>query len=46
LQHQLTCSGRVTEIFERGGERLAKVELQTATQYGEVKLIGEALLAV
>jgi acyl dehydratase len=46
LQHQLTCSGRVTELFERGGERLAKVELQTANQYGEVKLIGDALIAV
>jgi acyl dehydratase len=46
LQNQLTCTGKVTELLERDGERLARVELQTANQHGEVKLLGEALIAL
>jgi acyl dehydratase len=46
LQNQLTCTGKVTELLERDGERLARIELQTANQHGEVKLLGEALIAL
>ena len=42
----LSCSGKVAEKFERNGERLIKVDLQAANQHGEVKLTGEALLAL
>lgn len=46
LQDQLTCTGRVVELLERGGERLARVEVQTADQRGERKVLGEALIAI
>jgi len=43
---RITCGGRVTEILERDGERLARVEVKTANDAGEVKLAGEALIAL
>jgi acyl dehydratase len=46
LQNEVRCTGRVTEVFERDGERLARVELQTANQHGELKMLGEALVAL
>ncbi|MCA0244828.1 MAG: MaoC family dehydratase [Proteobacteria bacterium] len=46
LGHRPTCSGRVTETFEAGGERRARVELRCANQYGEDKIVGEAVLAL
>ena len=46
LYNQVICTGKVTEVFEKNGERLARVELQTANQYGEVKMLGEALVAL
>lgn len=46
LGHQLTCTGRVVEKLEQGGERLVKVEIATTTQYGDRKIIGDALLAL
>ncbi len=46
LGHSITCSGRVLEKFEKNGERLVKVEIQTANQYGEVKILGDAVLAL
>lgn len=46
LGHVITCSGRVVEKFEKDGERLVKVEIQSANQYGEIKIIGDALIAL
>ncbi len=46
LGHQITCTGRVVEKFERAGERLVKVEIATTTQYGDKKIIGDALIAL
>ena len=43
---RITCSGRVTEKLERDGERLVRVEVQTANDAGEVKLVGDALIAL
>ncbi|MGQ7935000.1 MaoC family dehydratase [Paraburkholderia sp. D1E] len=45
LGHVITCSGKVTEKNERDGERLIKVQLQTANQFGELRIIGDALIA-
>ena len=45
LGHKLSCTGRVTEKFTEGGRNFAKVEIQTATQYGDKKIIGDALIA-
>lgn len=46
LGHVITCSARVLEKFEKDGERCVKVEIQTANQYGEVKILGDAVIAL
>lgn len=46
LGHVITCSAHVLEKLEKDGERLVKVEIQTANQYGEVKILGDALIAL
>jgi acyl dehydratase len=46
IGERITCSGRVAEKLERDGERLVRVEVQTTNDAGEVKLAGEALLAL
>jgi len=45
LGHAITCSGKVVETFEAEGERRARVELRTMDQYGEAKIVGEAVVA-
>jgi acyl dehydratase len=42
----LTCEGTVTELIEQGGEKRAKLALTTKDQTGEVKLAGEAIIAL
>ncbi|MFM0416753.1 MaoC family dehydratase [Paraburkholderia aromaticivorans] len=46
LGHRITCSGRVVEKFEADGERRMKVEIQTANQYGEPRVLGDAVIAL
>ncbi|MBN3853738.1 MaoC family dehydratase [Paraburkholderia sp. Ac-20340] len=46
LGHEITCTGKVVEKFEKDGERLLRLEIQTANQYGEVKVAGDALVAI
>ena len=43
---RITCTGRVAEKLERDGEKLVRVEVQTANDAGAVKLTGEALIAL
>ena len=43
---RLRCTGKVAEIVERGGEALARLEIGVADDQGEVKLAGEALIAL
>lgn len=43
---KLTCSGKVAEKLERNGEKLVKLEIGVADDKGEVKLAGEALVAL
>jgi acyl dehydratase len=43
---ELTCEGAITELFEAGGERRARLALTTRDQNGEVKLAGEAVVAL
>jgi acyl dehydratase len=40
------CSGKVVEKFEQDGERRIRVELTTASQDGEIKLRGDAVIAL
>lgn len=46
LGHQVTCTGRVVDKFEVDGERRVKLEIQTANQYGEPRVVGEAVVAL
>lgn len=46
LGHEITCSGRVVEKFEADGERRVKVEIQTTNQYGEPRVLGDAVIAL
>jgi len=46
LGHVITCRGRVAELVDHGGERCARIELSTSNQYGQVRIAGEALVAL
>jgi acyl dehydratase len=39
-------SGKVVDLIDRDGERCAKLEVQMANQYGQVKILGEAIVAL
>lgn len=45
LGHRLSCTGRVTEKFSKDDRNFVKVEIQSVTQYGDKKIIGDALIA-
>ena len=46
LGNAITCRGKVVEIVDADGERCARVEVSTANQYGQLKIAGEALIAL
>ncbi|MCY1416804.1 bifunctional enoyl-CoA hydratase/phosphate acetyltransferase [compost metagenome] len=46
LGHVITCSGKVVEKFEAEGERRVKLEIRTSNQYGDVKILGDAVVAL
>jgi len=46
LGERIVCTGRVTEKLERDGERLVRVAVATANEAGEVKVSGDACLAL
>jgi acyl dehydratase len=46
LGHQITCSGRVVEKFELDGEQRVKLEIRTTNQYGEPRVLGDAVVAL
>jgi acyl dehydratase len=46
LGARLTCEGTVTELIEHAGERRARLALMTKDQNGEIKLAGEAIIAL
>ena len=43
---RITCSGEVVEIFEAAGLRRARIHLQTRNEQGQVKLSGDAVIAL
>ena len=43
---RITCTGRVAAKFERDGERLLRLVVETANEGGEVKTTGEAIVAM
>lgn len=46
LQNEIVCTGRVTERLEHEGEPCVKVDIEAANQYGERKVIGQAVIAL
>jgi acyl dehydratase len=46
LGDAVTCSGKVIEKFEQDGEQRIRVELTTTNQVGEIKLKGDAVIAL
>ena len=42
----ITCSAVVIALFEAAGERRARLSLQTTNQHGQVKLTGDAVIAL
>lgn len=46
LGHVPTCSGTITEKFEENGEKRVRLAIRCANQYGEEKLLGEAVIAL
>ena len=46
LGHAIRCTGRVTEKLEHKGEACVRVELHSTNQYGQVRIVGEALVAL
>lgn len=46
LGHIPTCSARVTECFEVDGERRVRLAIRCTNQYGDDKLVGEAVVAL
>jgi acyl dehydratase len=46
LGHAMRCAGRVVEKLEYAGERCLRIEVQSANQFGQTKIVGEALVAL
>lgn len=46
LYNEVTCSGRVVEKLEQDGEHRVRVQIQACNQYGDKKVVGEALIAL
>ena len=46
LGNAMRCSGRVVEKLVHNGEHCVRVELQSANQFGQHKIVGEALVAL
>ena len=46
LGNAMRCSGRVVEKLEQAGARCVRIELHSANQFGQTKIVGEALVAL
>ncbi|VWX63350.1 hypothetical protein VARIO8X_90219 [Burkholderiales bacterium 8X] len=46
LGNAMSCSGEVVELLDFEGEACARVALRSANQYGQPKLLGEAIVAL
>lgn len=46
LGSEITCTAKLVERFEEDGEKRAKLELVAADQKGDVKLMGDAVVAL
>jgi acyl dehydratase len=46
LGNAMKCGGRVVEKLDRDGERCVRIELLSTNQFGQIKIVGEALVAL
>ena len=46
LGNVITCRGKVVELVDSQGERCARVEVSSSNQFGQTKIVGEALVAL
>ena len=46
LGNAIQCSGRVIEKLELNGEHCVRIELHSANQFGQTKIVGDALVAL
>jgi acyl dehydratase len=46
LGHIPHLTGRIAEKFERDGEKRVRLDIQCSNQYGDPKIIGEAVVAL
>ena len=46
LGNEIRCTGSVVEKLAVGGERCVRIEVQSANQFGQLKIAGEALVAL
>lgn len=46
VHDRITCSGKVVEKFEKNGEKLVRLEIAALNQDGDVKLSGQAVIAI
>jgi len=43
---RITCTGRVIDKQKRDGERVVKIEVKTTNEAGELKVVGDAWIAL
>jgi acyl dehydratase len=46
LGNAMQCSGRIVEKLEQDGERCVRIEMHSVNQFGQTKIVGEALVAL
>jgi len=46
LGNAISCTGQVVEKLEHNGEPCVRVEISSANQFGQVKIVGAALIAL
>lgn len=46
VHDKIVCSGKVVEKFEENGEKLVRLEIAALNQDGDVKLSGQAVVAI
>ena len=46
LGNAITCSGEVVELLDLNGEACARVAVSSSNQYGQNKIVGEAIVAL
>lgn len=46
LGNAITCTGEVVELLQIGGEACARVTLSSSNQFGQNKILGEAIVAL